>query len=66
MIWFIFTLGNTWKNGAIHKRIIKIKSDETTDAICVRPPVCSWINERDKDVAFGTHENMPPTMFDKP
>lgn len=62
----VLTLGSTSKNGAIHSRIIKIRIDDTTEATWVRPPVCSWINERDSDVAFGTHENAPPTIFDSP
>lgn len=66
LIFWLFTLGNTSKNGAIHRRIIKIRIDDTTEAIWVRPPVCSWSNDRDNDVPFGTHENAPPTIFDKP
>lgn len=60
------TLGNTSKNGPIHKSIIKIKNADTTDAICVLPPVTSCINERDNDVPFGTHANNPPTILLKP
>lgn len=46
--------------------MIKMRNDDTTEAIWVRPPVCSWSSERDSDVAFGTQENAPPTMFDSP
>lgn len=60
------TRGSTWKNGAIHSKMIKIKKADTTEAIWLLPPVCSCINERDKDVAFGTHENAPPTILLRP
>lgn len=60
------TLGSTSNTGPIHSNTIKINTAEKTEAICVLPPVCSWIKERDSEVPFGTQENSPPIMLLKP
>lgn len=62
----IYTRGKTSNIGPIHRIMSRIKNDETTDAICVFPPVISWIRERDRDVAFGRQAKIPPTRLLRP
>lgn len=60
------TFGKSSKNGPIQSRTNVNMPHETSDAICVRPPVDSCMADRDSDADSGRHEKNDPNTFDAP
>lgn len=58
--------GSVVKKGPIHSKRTRMRLAETTEAICVFPPVCSWITEREREAASGMQLKKEPTMLLRP
>lgn len=59
-------LGKSSKNGPIHRSMTSSNKQDTTLAICVRPPTVCWMRDLLREAEIGMQEKKDPTTLLKP